>query len=150
MLVTYPMHVHSYAHVPDHIDPWRAFAAGSSAPASSPAWAESDDPKNAMPPPDAAGTLWRAHQWPEDRAVPPTILEAAAWLREEFGLGDDLDVVVAPLGAYFSSGGAGIFLIQVGGAHYVMVCRGDEPTPRYGHREEFLAAYGCDVMAVRE
>lgn len=135
------MNVHSYSHVPDHIDPWKAFAAGSTAAVKSPLWTESDDPKNAVPPPDAAGALWRAHLWDGD--VPPTIAHAAEWLRNLFGL-DEEDV--RPLGAYFSSGGAGVFLIKAGTAHYVMVARQGEETPRYGHREAMLEAMGCDVM----
>jgi hypothetical protein len=135
-------YVHSWAYIEptSAIDPWKAFAAASSAPYASPEWTLGDDPKNDPPAPDAAGTLWRAHEHVGEE-VPPTIQAAARM----FGEG------VEALGAYFSSGGAGIFLLRdpLTDQFIVVIARGDEPEPRFGHREEFLVEYLYGSRAVR-
>lgn len=139
------MNVHSVSYVPTHADPWVAFAVASRSGGQSPLWTEAPDPRTFIPPSDAAGRLWRAWEHTGEQ-VPPTIRDAADLLHAAF-YGDDMALRVIAHAAYFSSGGAGIFLLSTGNEiYYILIARNGEEIPRYGVRERNLAAWGADVM----
>lgn len=140
---------HSWTPIEDGEDEprrWKAFAEASKAVVNSPMWTMGDDPKHDQPPPDAAGRLWRAHEH-EGKSVPTTIAEALQWLAAEFSVDDDPDIEKEALGAYFSSGAAGIFLFRIGLSYYILIVR-DNPDPYFGNREDFLQEMGYSPVIV--
>jgi hypothetical protein len=132
-IVTLTGSLHTWTYIPEGVDPWQAFAGASEGGGTPPEWTQDDDPKTAVPPTDAAGTLWREG---ETEAVPETIREVA----NEFSTRILNGLECRAAAAYFSSGGRGVFLLQSGPCHYVIVARGGRPigVPRIGASEEAM------------
>lgn len=128
MITTATLHTWTYLH--DGCSPWAAFSGASEGGGTPPDWTQDDDPEHAIPPPDAAGVLWRQGDTSE---VPPTIATVAAEFSEIIVSGQE----VTPVAAYFSCGGRGVFLVRCCDAHYVLVARGEE-SPRMGASEHTM------------
>lgn len=124
--------LHTWTFIPPEINPWESFAGASEGGGTPPDWTQDDDPETAIPPRDAAGTLWRQG---ETETIPETIEETAEFFGKYV-----TGVPCEPIAAYFSSGGRGVFLIKCGTAHYVLVGRGSrvEDCPRVGASEHSM------------
>lgn len=116
--------------------PWRAFAeaaAGGGQPAE---WTlPENDPRTHIPPADAAGSLWREGEAPQETVQDVWTLVASIFSGEFL-----YDVPCEVIGAYASCSGRSIFLLRSGRSHYVLVARW-ESKPRLGASEENLNAY---------
>ncbi len=127
---------------------WRAFRAASMSGGTSPEWTGGeDDPQTWTAPPDAAGGLvlrdgvgWRAEP-------PPTNGRAMSAIVSALDAGEAVGLPRECIrGAYFSSGGAGIFAVEVDGFWFVYVARDGEP--RTGYREESITRLCPDLAPV--
>lgn len=133
-----PVYIHSWTYIENHNAAWKAFAAASAGGGSPAVWTESDDPERAVPPPDAAGRLWRAGCTEE---LPHSVWELKQTMENDVFENCELTA----LAAYFSCGGQGVFLLAAGDGsgdgRYVVIAR-PEDTPRHGAREGNLVHEG--------